>query len=608
MTVVRKMTKLAADATKAEQGQGASHDASHVVIGRAVLGLVDVSAVVPALCQATRGLFARLRRALAAQSADRASRSQPWTCPQCTLHNTAALPACSLCQYRRPKPSGGGGGGAIDLTLDDDEDDSGGSGGSCGTDDDATVHPPAKRARTTSGSGSGSGSGFGSGAGAGAGAGTGTAPGSGPGTGAGSSHSGLDVAWLHIYDGTGAGTGTNTGTDTDTGVAIDTALLTALREVMVLVGCDAQVAGALVLTSTFAPPTISLNSRRTGLVPVPSAGGGKKGMDGKEEKDGKKRKHAKGKEEKYGARPDSSGRACSYLDMHGYDVGVEEMVLERFGERDPRTPLWVKPCVRDHSHDHDGDGDGTGGDGDDKYVDDAALERARRGGGWHGWHCEGSPVRQLFSLLMWDVLFTDPFAVSLDEKEEQEEGTVMDTDTCTKIDYLHTGTRTDVGTDGVGTAVGMAIEVVSERDNGEGTAVAEPESEACAGIGVGVGVDMGTGIGTGTDSPPQPNIFVTPYQDAPLDLGARDAAFYWRRRCAIRTALRALCRASRTELCAAVERAVRLHFKTQCRGLSWGHRGVDVRQLQVGDGLCSTARNSTSSIANQLTSFHTPPP
>ena len=112
--------------------------------------------------------------------------------------------------------------------------------------------------------------------------------------------------------------------------------------------------------------------------------------------------------------------------------------------------------------------------------------------------------------------------------------------------------------------------------------VSRPLSKAEAVVGGG-GMASSTGAataGANTNAAP-PNIFVSPYQDAPLDLGARDAAFYWRRRCAIRTALQALCRASRTELGARVEVAARAHFKTQCRGLSWGNGGVDVRQLQV---------------------------
>lgn len=28
-------------------------------------------------------------------------------------------------------------------------------------------------------------------------------------------------------------------------------------------------------------------------------------------------------------------------------------------------------------------------------------------GSWAGWHCEGSPLRALWALLMWDVIFTD---------------------------------------------------------------------------------------------------------------------------------------------------------------------------------------------------------
>lgn len=29
------------------------------------------------------------------------------------------------------------------------------------------------------------------------------------------------------------------------------------------------------------------------------------------------------------------------------------------------------------------------------------------GGGWSGWHCEGSPLHALFALLLWDELFRD---------------------------------------------------------------------------------------------------------------------------------------------------------------------------------------------------------
>ena len=29
------------------------------------------------------------------------------------------------------------------------------------------------------------------------------------------------------------------------------------------------------------------------------------------------------------------------------------------------------------------------------------------GGSWRGWHCEGSPLRSLFGLIMWEILFLD---------------------------------------------------------------------------------------------------------------------------------------------------------------------------------------------------------
>jgi hypothetical protein len=28
------------------------------------------------------------------------------------------------------------------------------------------------------------------------------------------------------------------------------------------------------------------------------------------------------------------------------------------------------------------------------------------GGGWQGWHCEGGPIRSLYALLMWDIIFS----------------------------------------------------------------------------------------------------------------------------------------------------------------------------------------------------------
>ena len=75
---------------------------SHVVMGSSILALVDESAVLPALCKSVSLLSARLRRALVEQSADRASRSQPWACLQCTFCNPDAHLACGVCYQQRP--------------------------------------------------------------------------------------------------------------------------------------------------------------------------------------------------------------------------------------------------------------------------------------------------------------------------------------------------------------------------------------------------------------------------------------------------------------------------------------------------------------------------
>lgn len=46
------------------------------------------------------------------------------------------------------------------------------------------------------------------------------------------------------------------------------------------------------------------------------------------------------------------------------------------------------------------------GDGDICNVEELALQHYEEEGGWWGLHCEGSVVRILFSLLLWDVIFT----------------------------------------------------------------------------------------------------------------------------------------------------------------------------------------------------------
>lgn len=49
------------------------------------------------------------------------------------------------------------------------------------------------------------------------------------------------------------------------------------------------------------------------------------------------------------------------------------------------------------------------GDGAACTVESLVLQHVSQEeeGNWAGWHCEGSPVRALWSLLMWDVIFMD---------------------------------------------------------------------------------------------------------------------------------------------------------------------------------------------------------
>ena len=44
-------------------------------------------------------------------------------------------------------------------------------------------------------------------------------------------------------------------------------------------------------------------------------------------------------------------------------------------------------------------------------------------GSWAGWHCEGSPVRGLWALLMWDVIFMDVPEVFQVKKNASGSGT-----------------------------------------------------------------------------------------------------------------------------------------------------------------------------------------
>lgn len=48
------------------------------------------------------------------------------------------------------------------------------------------------------------------------------------------------------------------------------------------------------------------------------------------------------------------------------------------------------------------------GEGEACTVESLVLQHLsqREEGSWAGWHCEGSPLRALWALLMWDVIFT----------------------------------------------------------------------------------------------------------------------------------------------------------------------------------------------------------
>lgn len=118
------------------------------------------------------------------------------------------------------------------------------------------------------------------------------------------------------------------------------------------------------------------------------------------------------------------------------------------------------------------------------HVDADESEEFRaavRGGGWGGWHCEGSPLRGLFNLLMWDCLYS----------------TV-------------------------------------------------------------------------------PNVFVNPYQEAPLDLST--PAFYSNRKSIVDERVSAIAAASQDELLAFVAAAYTTHYKEKTLCVSWKHQ-LKVLQL-----------------------------
>eukprot|EP01034_Spumella_vulgaris_P045039 gene45040-56063_t len=107
------------------------------------------------------------------------------------------------------------------------------------------------------------------------------------------------------------------------------------------------------------------------------------------------------------------------------------------------------------------------------------------GGGWQGWHCEGGPLKTLFGLLFWDVLF---------DKDESD-----------------------------------------------------PRL-----------------------------LFVTPYQDCPLDLGY--ASFVRRRQSLIFSRLSSIASLSTQQILTTLSTVYRAHFNVTCRGVNWAY-SLSVLQL-----------------------------
>ena len=126
------------------------------------------------------------------------------------------------------------------------------------------------------------------------------------------------------------------------------------------------------------------------------------------------------------------------------------------------------------------------------------VSSAASGSGWRGIHCEGGPIRALFSLLMWDTLFGE-FSQSIE------------------------------------------------------------------------------------------GVFLTPYQDAPLDLDS-PGVFYHNRLSIIRERLLFIASLNSTELAKEIGRIWRNHYGQTCRGLRWDRYPLQLLQLiAIGFGSISLA-------------------
>ncbi|KAJ1436100.1 hypothetical protein B484DRAFT_428706 [Ochromonadaceae sp. CCMP2298] len=161
--------------------------------------------------------------------------------------------------------------------------------------------------------------------------------------------------------------------------------------------------------------------------------------------------------------------------------------------------------------------------------------------GWQGWHTEGMLLRCLFGLLLWEVLFTCP---------------TCPTCPCTgTVDASASGATAD-------TASASASVQTQTEDNDNTNSINNTKKHS------------------NTRSHPTYGntycVFVTPFQDAPLDLGL--SSFYPSRRREIEMRLRIIGGMDAGGLIRELGETYRLHHNQQCRGVNWD---VPLKVLQV---------------------------
>jgi hypothetical protein len=142
-------------------------------------------------------------------------------------------------------------------------------------------------------------------------------------------------------------------------------------------------------------------------------------------------------------------------------------------------------------------------------------------GGWVGWHCEGSPLRSIFGLVMWSELFP----CSAEQQEAQEEGQEED-------EEQHKGQKESSGN------VNREVTADDEKE------AAYKPSPTSSGPSAGGGSKSRRYIPPPHCSTPVADVFRTLYQDAPLDLLTPGGLFYRNRERAIEKKLRWLQAAS----------------------------------------------------------------